>query len=96
MPIGQVTATSGVLIIQLSEKEFIVAGTGVVITFENKDQGKVTNFLSIDKIKIKNGQEQFLLRMNGDEDHQGRHVRIGTGEWQVQKARLYDSPAAID
>lgn len=88
--------SSAVMIIQLSEKEFIVAGTGVVITFENKDQNKVTNLLTVDEIEIKDGKENFLLRLNGDEDHQGRHVRIATGNWQIQKVRLYDSPANSD
>ncbi|MBK8089959.1 MAG: DUF5597 domain-containing protein [Chitinophagaceae bacterium] len=88
--------SSGVMIIQLTEKEFIVAGTGVVITFENKDQNKVTNLLAVDEIEIKAGKENFLLRLNGDEDHQGRHVRIATGNWQIQKVRLYDSPAKVD
>lgn len=88
--------SSGVMIIQQSEKEFLVAGTGVVITFENKDQNKVTNLLNVDEIEIKDGQENFLLRLNGDEDHQGRHVRIATGNWQIQKVSLYDSPAKID
>jgi len=88
--------SSGVMIIQQSEKEFLVAGTGVVITFENKDQNKVTNLLTVDEIEIKDGQEIFLLRLNGDEDHQGRHVRIATGNWQIQKVSLYDSPAKID
>ncbi len=88
--------SSGVMIIQLSEKEFIVAGTGVVITFENIDRNKVANLLTVDEIEIKDGKENFLLRLNGDEDHQGRHVRIATGNWQIQKVRLYDSPANID
>lgn len=88
--------SSGVMIIQQSEKEFMVAGTGVVITFENKDQSKVTNLLTVNEIEIKDGQENFLLRLNGDEDHQGRHVRIATGNWQIQKVSLYDSPAKID
>lgn len=88
--------SSGVIIIQLSEKEFIVAGTGVVITFEHKDQSKVTNLLSVDEIEIKNGKENFLLRLNGDEDHQGRHVRIAAGNWNIQKVKLYDSPVKVD
>lgn len=88
--------SSGVIIIQLSEKGFIVAGTGVVITFENKDQSKVTNLLSVDEIEIKNGKENFLLRLNGDEDHQGRHVRIAAGNWNIQKVKLYDSPVKVD
>jgi hypothetical protein len=30
-----------------------------------------------------------LRILNGDEDHQGRHVRITDGEWGIQKFSLY-------
>ncbi len=85
--------SAGVIIIQLSEKEFIIAGTGAVVTFENNDRNFVTNLLKVDEIEIKEGKEKFIKRMNGDEDHQGRHVRIDAGNWQIQKVTLYDSPA---
>jgi hypothetical protein len=88
--------TSGVIIFHLSADEFLVAGTGVVITFENSDRAKVTNFLSIDEVEIKNGVENTLLRLNGDQNHQGRHVRIAGGDWQIQKIKLYNSPAGIE
>lgn len=85
--------SAGVIIIQLSENEFIIAGTGAVVTFENNDRNFVTNLLKVDEIEIKEGKEKFIKRMNGDEDHQGRHVRIDAGNWQIQKVTLYDSPA---
>lgn len=88
--------TAGVMIFRLSENEFIVAGTGVVVTFENKNRTFVTNLLSVDEIEIKDGKEKFIRRMNGDEDHQGRHVRIDAGDWQIQKVILYDSPEKND
>ena len=28
-------------------------------------------------------------RMNGDQDHQGRHLRIPEGEYAIQRIRLY-------
>jgi hypothetical protein len=27
--------------------------------------------------------------MNGDQDHQGRHIRIPVGEWNIQRVKLY-------
>jgi hypothetical protein len=27
--------------------------------------------------------------MNGDQDHQGRHVRIPVDEWNIQRVKLY-------
>lgn len=50
----------------------------------------------VDQIEIKDLKEKLLLRLNGDEDHQGRHIRIPVGEWQTQKIKLYDSPLKID
>jgi hypothetical protein len=28
--------------------------------------------------------------MNGDQDHQGRHLRIPVGEYGIQRIRLYE------
>ena len=38
----------------------------------------------------KNGKMQYLRRLNGDQDHQGRHVRIACGDWKILHVRLYD------
>ncbi|MDR0864888.1 MAG: DUF5597 domain-containing protein [Candidatus Symbiothrix sp.] len=82
---------TGAILIQLSEKEFIVAGSGVVVTFDNiwKD-GTVTGISSIDEIEWKDGKMIPLRRLNGDQDHQGRHLRIPVGEWNIQQVKLYD------
>jgi hypothetical protein len=29
------------------------------------------------------------LRMNGDQSHQGRHLRIPEGDFSIQKIKLY-------
>ncbi len=87
---------SGALIIQISENEFAIAGTGIVATFENIDKNKVANFSSIDE-EYRNGLgKQMVRRLNGDESHQGRHVRIVSGEYQLQKIKLYNSPRNIE
>jgi hypothetical protein len=79
-----------------AENEFLLAGTGLVATFENIQKETVSNFLKVDEIKIEEGKEIFLRRLNGDQDHQGRHARIDTGNWQIQKIVLYNSPAKVD
>jgi hypothetical protein len=35
-------------------------------------------------------------RMNGDQDHQGRHIRFSVSEWGIQKVKLYNSPTKIE
>ena len=83
--------TTGGIILQTAPDEFLVAGTGIVITFENSDLAYVTNIASSDEVSYKDGVEIKGRRMNGDQDHQGRHVRFEINEWGIQKVKLYNS-----
>jgi len=89
------TSTGG-MIIQTGADEFLVAGTGFVAAFSHADAGKVTNIVSADEVTIVDGREVFGRRMNGDQDHQGRHIRFATDEWGIQKVKLYNTPKAIE
>lgn len=81
---------TGALIVQTSPNEFTVAGTGVVITFMSDDlQAPIAGIARIDEGNYVNGQWLAGRRMNGDQDHQGRHLRIPVGEHSIQKLRLY-------
>jgi hypothetical protein len=84
------------MIIQTGVDEFYVAGTGFVATFRNADPEKVANILSADEVTIVDGREVRGRRMNGDEDHQGRHIRFATEEWGIQKVKLYNSMKQIE
>jgi len=82
---------AGALVLKLSDNEFLVAGTGVAITFTNAlDNGMVTGIGSIDKVSFADGKMTPECRMNGDQSHQGRHLRIEAGEWNIQYIRLYE------
>ncbi len=83
-------ATGGI-VIQTAADEFIVAGTGIVVTFKHTDDSIVTNLLTVDEGEFINNKWIAGRRMNGDEDHQGRHVRIPFGEWGIQKVKLYNT-----
>jgi len=87
---------TGGMIIQTGEDEFLVAGTGFVASFSYTDPARVTHIASCDEVKYDHGREVLGRRMNGDQDHQGRHVRFATEEWGIQKLRLYNSPQAIE
>jgi len=91
-----VWGSTGGMIIQTAADEFYVAGTGFVATFSSADPEKVTNILSADEVTITDGREETGRRMNGDQDHQGRHIRFANDEWGIQKVRLYNSARAID
>lgn len=88
-------STTGGIILQTAPDEFLVAGTGLVVTFENTDRNLVTNIATADEVSYSNGKEVKGRRMNGDQDHQGRHIRFSVGEWGIQKVKLYNSPASI-
>jgi hypothetical protein len=80
---------AGWVIISVAPDEFYVAGTGVVITFASTASNKRAGFLSIDEGKSIEGKWFPGRRMNGDQDHQGRHVRIPVGDYSIQKIKLY-------
>ncbi|MGF2414458.1 GH35 family beta-galactosidase [Ferruginibacter sp.] len=91
-----VWTTAGGIILQTAEDEFLVAGTGLVVQFENTDKNKVTNIAASDEVTFNNGVLATSRRLNGDEDHQGRNIMIATGRWGIQKVKLYNSPAKIE
>jgi beta-galactosidase GanA len=81
---------SACIIISTGEDEFIVAGTGVVITFEPNSPGDpIAGIVSIDEGNFVNGKWIAGRRLNGDHSNQGRHLRIPVGDWGIQKVKLY-------
>ncbi|TKK66735.1 mannonate dehydratase [Ilyomonas limi] len=80
---------TGAIIIQTAPDEFIVGGTGIIINFYYTDTAYNTGILAIENGTFNNGNWQPNLRLNGDEDHQGRHLRIPLNEWDIQKVKLY-------
>jgi hypothetical protein len=82
---------AGALLIELSEKEYLIAGSGIVVTFGNtRHDGRTTGIRSIDEVEIRDNRLLPLRRLNGDQNHQGRHLRIPSGQWSIQHVRLYD------
>ena len=80
---------AGGLIIAIASDEFYVAGTGIVMTFTPKNNNKKAGFISVDEGRFENGIWKLGRRMNGDQDHQGRHARIPSGEYGIQHIKLY-------
>ncbi|WP_062175817.1 GH35 family beta-galactosidase [Dysgonomonas macrotermitis] len=87
---GSTWTESGALIIELSPREYLVAGTGVVLTFESKKEGVTAGIGLIDEVVFTDGKMKPIRRLNGDENHQGRHLRIPAGQWQIQYVKLYE------
>ena len=46
---------------------------------------------SVDEVKVnEDGTLSYIRRLNGDQDHQGRHVRISVGDFQILHVKLYE------
>ena len=113
----------GGIIIKLADNDYIVAGNGIVVTFQTatekaqeerktlgedgfatagqgtssnagssrKFTGRRIGIGTVDEVSIgTDGQMKYLRRLNGDQTHQGRHVRISCGDNQILHVRLYE------
>ena len=46
---------------------------------------------SVDEVKVnEDGTFNYVRRLNGDQDHQGRHVRISVGDYKTLHVKLYE------
>ena len=77
----------------LGEDGFVATGTPSSIIHQPSAifNGTRKGIASVDEVSIDGqGQMHYLRRLNGDQDHQGRHVRIACGEWKILHIQLYD------
>ncbi len=81
---------AGAILVQTSDNEFYVAGSGVVISFQ-PDAGTDTKagILKVEEGVFRNGDWHPTRRLNGDETHQGRHLRIPVDAYEIQRLQLY-------
>jgi beta-galactosidase GanA len=83
-------AVSGGLAIAVGPDEFIFAGIGLVVTFEANTPGPpLVGILSVQEGKYVNGEWQPGRWLNGDQTHQGRHLRLPPGKFDIQRIKLY-------
>ena len=81
---------SGGLVIASGPGEFVFAGTGLTVTFEVDTAGDpLVGLLAVDEGEFKDGQWQQGRRLNGDQTHQGRHMRLLGGRFGLQRVKLY-------
>jgi hypothetical protein len=80
----------GGLIIMMARDEFIIAGSGVLVTFQSSAGGRaIAGIASIEEGECENGRWTAGRRLNGDEDHQGRHLYLPGGRFGIQRVKLY-------
>ncbi|MBI1227746.1 MAG: mannonate dehydratase [Bacteroidetes bacterium] len=81
--------SGGAVIVQTDDSEYFVAGTGVVITLQPLDRNKIAGILSDEEGQFSEGKWTPGRKLNGDQTHQGRHVRLPMGEYAIQRFELY-------
>lgn len=75
---------------ELGEDGFVASG-GKATAKEVWNNGKRIGIGSVDEVSVdSNGNLKYLRRLNGDQDHQGRHVRIGVDDFSILHVKLYE------
>ena len=83
-------AASGGLAIAVGPDEFVFAGTGLTVTFEANTAGPDrVGILSVQEGKYVNGRWEPGRWLNGDQTHQGRHLRLPPAKFHLQRIKLY-------
>ncbi len=80
----------GVLIIQTGPEDYIVASKGAVLTFTPLGAGPpIAGIDTAWEEVVEDGRLVRRRLLNGDETHQGRHVRLPPDRFSIQQVRLY-------
>ena len=73
----------GGLVMAVGPDEYVVAGNGIIVTFG------AANIERIDEGRYEAGKFVPIRRLNGDETHQGRQLRLPMGGFGLQRVKLY-------
>jgi len=86
----QAIANNGGLIIQTGDNEFLVAGQGVTLTFDDTSDAHMAVGIEQDlEGKYIDGQWKTGRWLNGDETLEGRHLHLPGDRFSIQKLTLY-------
>ena len=84
------------MILRLGKEDYLVIGSGVVVTFSPAESSttwqegdKRIGLAKCEEVTIIDGKQHVVRHLNGDQTHQGRHVRIPVGMFQIQHFKLY-------
>ncbi len=86
---GEVPRVGG-MIIMLSPDEFLIAGSGIIVTFAVRGgDGAVAGIGIMEEGRFVDSRWSPGRRMNGDQSHQGRHMHLPGDSFSIQKVKLY-------
>ena len=84
------------IILRLGKEDYLAIGSGVVITYVDAKAGEKwkqgdtrIGLAKCESVSIIDGKMHIKRHLNGDQTHQGRHVRIPVGQFDIQHFRLY-------
>ena len=81
---------AGGVVMMTGPDEYLFAETGLTVTFDTDKPGdRLVGILSVDEGKYVDGQWRPDRRLNGDQTHQGRHLRLPPGRVMIQRIKLY-------
>jgi beta-galactosidase GanA len=85
------TGQAGAIIIQTGPDEYLMAGQGVTVTFMPLGAGPAQAGIASawEGRFAKDGRWVPGRLLNGDQTHQGRHIRLEPGQFQIQRVTLY-------
>ena len=80
----------GGLVIHAGDEDFWVAGQGITVTMRGADGASLVGIdFAEEGVFDETGKWVPGRRLNGDQTHQGRHVRLAPGQFQIQRVRFY-------
>ncbi|ALJ01264.1 mannonate dehydratase [Rufibacter tibetensis] len=82
---------AGAILIQTGDNEFYYAGFGVSLKMKNLKNPKArVGILKTDRGAFKDGKWTVYQHLNGDQTHQGRHIRSFVDDVSIQRFTLYE------
>ena len=79
----------GGLVIALGTDEYLFAGMGFIVTFDSTKTDERVGILNVQEGRFVDGQWKPTRWLNGDQTHQGRHLRLEPGRFDIQRIKLY-------
>jgi beta-galactosidase GanA len=84
------------IVLATGPDEFVIAGTAVIVTFDLAKSAAASvapatraGLLSVETGHFAGGRWVPGRALNGDETHQGRHLRLPPNAFTAQRVRLY-------
>jgi beta-galactosidase GanA len=88
---NQTPVNHGGLIIQVGPEDYLIAGQGLIVNFAPLGAGPPLAGIDSAWEGTFNSAGAWVpgRLLNGDQTHQGRHIRLPPGEFQIQRVRFY-------